>query len=193
MTGVKDQGTCGSCWAFSAIGSLEGLHAIKTGQLVAFSEQQLVDCSQNEGNKGCAGGWMDQAFDYLWDEQGIETEKDYPYTGVDGSCDADPKKAVFSIQGYKYVPHNDLDQLKAAVAGQVLSVSVAVGSDWQHYAGIFFYLFIFWGLLKRNLFMVYIESFVVFKNMNYIYFVFFPQSFLLLYFYFCVIYQMNKR
>lgn len=95
VTAVKDQGTCGSCWAFSAVGALEGLNFIKTGQMVSFSEQQLIDCSQAEGNKGCRGGWMDQAFDYIWDEQGIEREIDYPYTGQDDSCNADPKKASY--------------------------------------------------------------------------------------------------
>ena len=136
VTGVKDQGTCGSCWAFSAVGALEGLYAIKSGNLLPFSEQQLIDCSQAQGNKGCQGGWMDQAFDYIWDEQGIETEQDYPYVGQDGSCNADPKKGVFQIGGYKYVPHNDLDQLAAAVAGQPIGVSVSVGTEWQFYAGI---------------------------------------------------------
>lgn len=147
VSNIKDQGTCGSCWAFSAVGALEGLHAIKTGQLISFSEQQLIDCSQAEGNKGCSGGWMDQAFDYIWDEQGIESEEEYPYTGKDDMCTADPKKAIFSITGYKYVPHNDLDQLAAALANQPLSVSVSVGSEWQFYKGFFYKLMI---LLKKK-------------------------------------------
>lgn len=139
VTDIKDQGTCGSCWAFSAVGALEGLYAIKSGTLVPFSEQQLIDCSKNQGNKGCQGGWMDQAFDYIWDDQGIESEKDYPYLGQDGSCNAQPSKEVFQISRYKYVPHNDLDQLAAAAAVQPLSVSVSVGTEWQFYAGNFIF------------------------------------------------------
>jgi cathepsin L len=124
---VKNQGQCGSCWAFSAIGALESARAISAGgQLLDLSEQQLVDCAGSEGNQGCSGGLMNQAFDYLIKFGGSEAQKDYPYTARDGQCKADKSKVASTIASHKELPPNE-NALGDAI--QNGPVSVAIEAD----------------------------------------------------------------
>jgi len=125
VTPVKNQGQCGSCWSFSATGSMEGANFLANGKLVSLSEQQLVDCSRAEGDKGCFGGLMDNAFEYVIKNKGIDTEADYAYTAQGGTCNAaKEKKHAVTISSYKDVPTNNEEQLKAAVAQQPVSVAI---------------------------------------------------------------------
>ncbi|XP_048413976.2 cathepsin L.1 isoform X2 [Stegostoma tigrinum] len=128
VTAVKNQENCGSCWAFSATGSLEGQHFRKTGNLVSLSEQQLVDCSRDYGNQGCDGGFMDFAFRYIIANEGIDTEESYPYTAEDGPCRFNPETIGAVCNGYIGLPEGSEAYLQSAVAYKgPISVAIDAG------------------------------------------------------------------
>ena len=123
VTPVKNQGQCGSCWAFSTTGSVEGAMFIKTGSLQSYSEQQLVDCSGSYGNMGCNGGLMDNAFQYI-EKNPLELESAYPYTARDGTCSYVATKGSGLVANYADVTPNSPSQLTAAIAQAPVSVAI---------------------------------------------------------------------
>jgi C1A family cysteine protease len=124
---VKNQGSCGSCWAFSAIGAIESAIAIKSGNLPNLSEQQLVDCSTSYGNMGCNGGLMDYAFEYA-EDHAICTEEEYPYKGRDNSCKLDDASFTcsesYNVKDYYDVTPKSNDDLRTALVDGPVSIGV---------------------------------------------------------------------
>ncbi|XP_053183333.1 cathepsin S-like [Scomber japonicus] len=114
VTRVKNQGSCGSCWAFATVGALEGQLAKTTGKLVDLSPQNLVDCSWEYGDHGCNGGWYTNAFNYIKDN-GIESEASYPYKGKEGQCHHNCNNNVATLIGYTCRPRGDEYEMKLAV------------------------------------------------------------------------------
>jgi len=124
VTPVKNQGQCGSCWSFSTTGSTEGAHFLKTGNLISLSEQNLMDCSTAQGNQGCNGGLMDQAFTYIVSNKGIDTEQSYPYEAKDGKCRYKASNVGATLSSYKDVSSGNEKDLETFAVTQPVSVAI---------------------------------------------------------------------
>jgi len=137
VTDVKDQGQCGSCWAFSATGNMEGQWFLAGNKLVPLSEQNLVDCDHecldaNDCDAGCEGGLQPNAFNYVIKNGGIDTEDVYPYTAEDGTCTFKAAGVGAKISNWTFVSTDETQIAAYLVAHGPLSVAVDA-TIWQFY------------------------------------------------------------
>jgi hypothetical protein len=134
VTSVKDQGRCGSCWAFSAVAAIESYAQLAGKGLKVLSAQQVNSCDKRDG--GCNGGNTETAYQYVKGAGGIELNSDYPYTsggGSTGSCKFNSGRIAVSITGYKSVGRGE-SSLKSALNAGPASLCLAA-SSWQSYRG----------------------------------------------------------
>lgn len=129
VTPVKDQGDCGSCWAFSSAESLEGQMGLN-GNAVNLSAQNFVDCVTIDN--GCGGGWMDDALAYA-EKNGVENETAYPYTGVGQDCGASPSETTVRPAVYVNIPPTDAALREALVTVGPVSIALDATFNFQMY------------------------------------------------------------
>jgi len=132
VTPVKNQGACGSCWAFAVAGNLEGQNAIKHGKLVSLSEQELVDCDTLDD--GCKGGLPENAYQALEKLGGIETESEYPYEGVDDQCHFNRSEAIVQVTSSVNITTNETDMAKWLVKNGPIAIGINANAM-QFYVG----------------------------------------------------------
>jgi len=133
LTGIYNQGSCGSCWAFSATETIESYTALSGNGLNMLSMQQLVDCDQYDS--GCNGGMPVRAFQYVENAGGIESFDDYPYVGYDQSCQFNRNDVVSTVTGIMSIDgETGLYQQSSSASGGPVSVCVDA-SGWQYYTG----------------------------------------------------------
>jgi len=146
VTYVKDQGECGSCWAFSVTGTLEGTMKVTTNKSKELSEQQIIDCSWDApyNNLGCDGGDMRPAIQSIIDQNGINTEDDYSYDDYYGgdrhTCRKKPERFAFKIKGMVNITEGNETDLAYGVVNTPVSVAIdASQSSFQFYHGGIYY------------------------------------------------------
>lgn len=135
VTAVKNQGGCGSCWAFGSTEVMESHYAINTGDLLTLAPQAYVNCAPNPthcgGTGGCEGSIPELAFNTSA-QIGLPLESDLPYHGTDAACTS--YKAAVINGGYTKLPENDADALETALAN-VGPIAVNVAANWGRYGG----------------------------------------------------------
>ncbi len=134
VTPVANQGDCGSCWAFSATGSLEAQHALHGSTLVSLSEQNIMDCTESKkyGNMACLGGTMDKAFQYVIDNKGIDSEASYPYLAhTETTCRYNQANMAATMSGFKDVPINEYALSEACL--KVGPISIAIDASLESF------------------------------------------------------------
>jgi len=132
VTPVKNQGQCGSCWAFSTTENIESVWAIAGNPLVSLAPQQIVDCDTVDA--GCNGGNPPTAYEYVIKAGGLEPEKDYPYTAKDGKCTAKASLEVAKISGYSWATRTKNETAMQVAVYNVAPLSICVDAvTWQTY------------------------------------------------------------
>lgn len=136
VTEVKNQGVCGSCWAFSTTGNIEGVYAAHTKKLISLSEQELVDCDKVDA--GCGGGLMTNAFETIINKLGggLEGESDYPYKGRGKTCSLDKTEIRVKIQSYVNVSRDETDMARYLVKHGPLAVALNANAMQFYFGGV---------------------------------------------------------
>ncbi|OAY68564.1 Ananain [Ananas comosus] len=135
VTSVKNQGRCGSCWAFASIATVESIYKIKRGNLVSLSEQQVLDCAVSYG---CKGGWINKAYSFIISNKGVASAAIYPYKAAKGTCKTNGVPNSAYITGYTYVQRNNERNMMYAVSNQPIAAALDASGNFQHYKrGVF--------------------------------------------------------
>nr|CAD7440070.1 unnamed protein product [Timema bartmani] len=134
VTEVKNQGSCGSCWAFSVTGNIEGQWALRRGKLVSLSEQELVDCDTLD--QGCGGGLMFNTYTAIKNIGGLENEDDYPYEGESEQCHFNKSEVQVTVAGGVNITSNETQMAQWLVKNGPISIAINANAMQFYFGGV---------------------------------------------------------